>query len=87
VIVANYRDFSTRVQYLTAGELTKPDRIRETIKGTIGKITKIEIMSKCPDISRITVQRTLSDLLKRGEIIKLGGGRYTEYIWNRERMT
>lgn len=24
------------------------------------------------------------DLLKRGDIIKISGGRYTNYIWNRE---
>ena len=46
--------------------------------------TKAEIMEKCPDISAATVQRTLSDLLKRGEIIKISGGRYTSYTWNRE---
>ena len=32
-----------------------------------------------------TVQRALADLLKSGEIIKLSGGRYTSYTWNRER--
>ena len=31
---------------------------------------------------RDTVQRTLGDLLKNGEITKIGGGRYTSYIWN-----
>ena len=41
-------------------------------------------MEKCPDISQATVQRTLSELQKSGEIIKLSGGRYTAYIWNRE---
>ena len=46
---------------------------------------KSEIMQKCPDISRITVQRTLSELVKSGDIIKIGGGRYTAYTWNRER--
>lgn len=85
VIVAAYRDFSSRVQLLAASGLSKPERIREIIKGTLGKITKSEIMKKCPDISQITVQRTLNDLQKRGEIIKIGGGRYTTYTWNRER--
>ena len=42
-------------------------------------------MEQCPDISQITVQRALADLLKSGEIIKLSGGRYTSYTWNRER--
>lgn len=84
VIVAAYRDFSSRVQVLVTSGMSKPDRIREVIKGTLGKITKAEIMEKCPDISQITVQRALIELQKKGEIIKLGGGRYTTYIWNRE---
>ena len=83
-IVAAYREFSSRVQALSVKGLSKPDRIRELIKGTLGKITKTEIMEKCPDISQVTVQRTLIELQKNNEIIKLSGGRYTAYIWNRE---
>ena len=85
VIVAAYRDFSSRVQVLVTSGMSKPERIRVIIKDTLGKITKAEIMEKCPDISQITVQRTLIELQKKGEIIKLGGGRYTSYTWNRER--
>lgn len=85
VILSAYREFSSRVRVLTTSNLSKPDRIREMIKDTLGKITKTEIMAKCPDISQITVQRALSDLLKCGDIIKIGGGRYTSYIWNREK--
>lgn len=84
VIVAAYRDFSSRVQVLVTSGMSKPERIREIIKDTLGRITKAEIMEKCPDISQVTVQRTLIELQKKGEIIKLGGGRYTAYIWNRE---
>lgn len=47
--------------------MSKPDRVREMIKETIGKITKTEIMIKCPDISQVTVQRALNDLVKSGE--------------------
>ena len=36
----------------------------------------------CPDISQVTVQRFLAELLDRGDIIRTGGGRYTGYIWN-----
>ncbi len=83
-IVAAYREFSSRVQLLVTSGLSKPDRIRELIKNTLGKITKTEIMEKFPDISQATVQRTLIELQKNNEIIKLSGGRYTAYIWNRE---
>ena len=82
VVVAAYRDFSTRVQTLATSGLSKPDRIAELIKNTYGEITKTQIMEKCPDISQITVQRTLADLLDSQSIIKIGGGRYTKYVWN-----
>lgn len=87
VILAAYREFSSRVQTLIASDLSKPERIREIIRGTLGKITKAELMRQCPDISQVTVQRALNDMVKSGEIIKLSGGRYTSYIWNRERET
>ena len=83
-VVNAYREFSSRVKLLTTSGMSKPDRVREIIKETIGKITKAEIMTKCSDISQVTVQRALNDLVKRGDIIKIGGGRYTTYIWNRE---
>ena len=80
-----YRDFESWVELLTTKGLSKPARVREIIKNHLDKITKSEIMAKCPDISQITVQRALAELLKSGEITKLSGGRYTSYTWNRER--
>lgn len=83
-VVAAYREFSSRVSLFSARGLSKPEIIREVIKENIGKITKAEILAKCPEISHTTVQRTLKELQENGEIIKIGGGRYTSYIWNRE---
>lgn len=82
VVIAAYREFSSRVQILITAGLSKPDRVREVIKTHIGKITKAEIAKKCPDISDTTINRSLSELLKSGEIVKLSGGRYTSYVWN-----
>ena len=84
VILAAYREFDDRARLLTAEGVSKPDRIRSVIRDTLGKITKSELMAQCPDISQVTIQRTLNDLVKSGEVIKLGGGRYTSYTWNRE---
>ena len=84
VLLAAYRDFETRIELLTNRGLSKPDRVREIIRKHLGKITKSEIMVQCPDISQITVQRALAEMLKNGEITKLSGGRYTSYIWNGE---
>ena len=85
VVVAAYRDFSDRVETLVTSGLSKPERVSELIKNTYGEITKSQIMEKCPDISRITVERALSELLSSEKIIKIGGGRYTKYVWNRDK--
>lgn len=83
VILAAYREFSDCVKIV--GENTrKPNRVRDIIHGHLGKITKAEIMQQCPDVSQTTIQRALNDLVKSGEVIKIGGGRYTSYTWNRE---
>ena len=84
VIVSAYKEFESRVKLLTNPELSKPDRIREVIKGHIGTITKAELIEMNPDISDTTIQRALADLLKNGEIEKIGGGRYTKYVWKVE---
>lgn len=85
VVAAAYRDFRARVEILIISNLSKPERITRLIQSTYGEITKSQIMEKCPDISRITVQRTLADLLESDRIIKIGGGRYTKYVWNRDK--
>lgn len=83
VIVAAYRDFADNVKTSEDNNLSKPERITKLIEDTYGEITKTEIMAKYQDISQITIQRTLADLLEKGDIIKIGGGRYTKYVWNR----
>jgi len=85
IILAAYREFSSRVDLLANKALSKADRVKEIIRTTSGKITKSEIMAKCPDISQVTVQRALADLISNKDIIKIGGGRYTAYAWNHDK--
>ena len=85
VVIAAYREFASRVDILITKGLSKPDRVREIIRTTTGRITKTQIMRQCPDISQKTVERALADMLKNGEIIKISGGRYTSYTWNWEK--
>ena len=82
IVLAAYREFSSRVEVLITKGLSKPARVREIIRKTTGKITKAQIMSQCPDISQTTVERALKELLNNEEIIKISGGRYTSYTWN-----
>ena len=83
VVVAAYRELEQRTELLEEKGVSKPDRIRALIKNHLGTITKTEIMKQLPDISQVTVQRALAELLRNEEIIKIGGGRYTTYTWNR----
>lgn len=85
VVIAAYREFASRVDILITRGLSKPDRVREIIRSTTGKITKTQIMRQCPDISQKTVERALAEMLKNGDIIKISGGRYTSYTWNWEK--
>ena len=82
VVINAYKEFESRVKLLTNPNYSKADRIREIIKEHIGTITKSELLDMNPDISDTTVQRTLAELLKNNDIVKIGGGRYTKYVWN-----
>lgn len=84
ILAAAYRSFEDSIDRLTNKELSKAERVQKIIQSKQGQITKSEIMAQCPEISQITIQRALADLLKNGIITKLGGGRYTSYIWNGE---
>ena len=85
IVAAAYREFASRVDILVTKGLSKPDRVREIVRNTTGRITKTQIRTQCPGISQKTVERALADMLKNGEILKIGGGRYTSYTWNWEK--
>ena len=86
VVVAAYRELNNRLTTVESGG-SKIDNVRSAIKNALGTVTKAELLERCPDVSQVTVQRALAEMLKSGEIIKLGGGRYTSYTWNWEKET
>lgn len=75
-----YNEFESRVENLKYHNMSKPDRIKSLIDNKLGKITKKEIMDFCPDISKVTIERTLTDLVKNGYIKKVGSGPSTAYV-------
>lgn len=80
VTLKAYNEFENRVEHLKNRSLSKPDRIKDLIDQKIGKITKKEIMDTCPDISKTTIERTLTELVKNGHIAKVGSGPATGYV-------
>ncbi|MCL2297637.1 MAG: Fic family protein [Proteobacteria bacterium] len=79
VLKKAYGEFEDRVHTLHRRNLPKPDRIKAVIDRKIGKISKQEIMEACPDISKVTVERTLTALVKAGYLVKVGAGRTVAY--------
>ena len=77
-----YNVFEERIEHLQNYNLSKPERIKILIDKKIGNISKREILEMCPDISKITVERTLNALVKSGYLIKTGGGPSIAYLKN-----
>lgn len=80
IILKAYSEIEGRVEHLKNRSLSKPDRIKAVIDNKVGKITKKEIMELCPDISKVTVERTLTELVRSGYIAKVGAGPATGYV-------
>ena len=83
VFCTAYKDFWQRFEALD--KRNKAAAVRDTICSHIGAITKSEILNLIPNISEVTVERALLELKNSGEILKIGGGRYTKYIWNHDK--
>lgn len=84
ILVKAYRDFESRLEHLLFRKETKADRVKTTIDRMRGKISKREILNLNPDISKVTVERALSSLLKSGYIEKVGAGPATAYVKKNE---
>jgi hypothetical protein len=50
------------------------------VNSTLGKVTKKDILTKCPDISTTMVEMVLKSMLDEGSIRKVGGGRAAAYV-------
>jgi predicted HTH transcriptional regulator len=82
IILKAYRELESRVEGLITARMSKSERIRAVVKSQLGKVTKKDIITKCPDISTAMVEMVLKSMLDEGLIRKVGGGRGTGYIYN-----
>ena len=79
IVLKGYNEFEDRVGYLYHRNISKADRVRAVFDHKVGRITKADIASLCPDISQTTIERSLAELLKEGYIEKYGKSRGTYY--------
>ena len=82
IVLKAYRELESRVEGLVNAKMGKAERIRAVFSSTLGKITKRDILLKCPDISVAMVELTLKAMLDDGSIRKICNGRTTAYARN-----
>lgn len=80
IVLAAYRQLAASVETASASGELKSARIERTIAESVGPLSKRDILERHPDISEITVERTLADLLRRGLVSKVGAGPATAYV-------
>ena len=84
---ADFNDF-TMVKHLFQSPLNHGDTYIRTSVGNIRLADfsqflfkyQSDIANTCPDISISMIERTLKEMLDKGEIIKVGSGRTTSYV-------
>ena len=86
VLLKAYRNFEERINLMSNKHLSKPERIRTLFAGTLGKLSKQDILDRLPDTSISTVEATLAMLLKERFIVKDGAGKRTRYVCARENL-
>ena len=75
----SYFELDSRFANFKDKKITKKQRIKDLITGSLLPVSKRDICEKLPDISVTTVEVELGRLLKSGEIEKIGNGRGTKY--------
>ena len=79
--LAAYRQLEERTLVRSSVRpVSKQNRIAVLFQQRPGVIKKSDIQSNSPDISEVTIKRTLSQLVSCGAIEKTGAGRSTGYI-------
>jgi len=79
IVLEACKRFDTHARRLMETNWSKSEQIRMYIRQNNSEISKAEVLEALPEISQITLERTLHEMLTKGELEKIGGGRYTKY--------
>jgi len=75
-----YKELDKRFAVVNSKKVTKRQRIESTVLNSLLPISKREICYILPDVSPTTVEAALSEMMRNGEIDKVGVGRNVKYI-------
>ena len=77
-----YKELDKRFAVVNGKRITKHARIEATLLNSLAPLSKAEICAILPDVSPTTVEAVLGQMVKRGQIIKLGSARNIKYLRN-----
>jgi Fic family protein len=77
-----YKKLDTHFVEVQRGKVSKKKRIEATVLNSLLPISKREISYILPDISPTTIEKVLGDMLRIGQIKKIGTARNTKYAVN-----
>lgn len=80
ILIKAFNEFENRIEYLADKKINKSEKIKKNINQYIGAFSKKDIINYFPNISKITIERTLNELIKENYIEKIGSGPATKYI-------
>lgn len=75
-----YKELDKRFAVVNGKRITKQERIRATILNSLAPMSKAEICAALADVSPTTVEAVLGQMVKSGQIIKLGSARSIKYL-------
>ena len=78
-IVKAYRTLEERYIIVRELKISNKERVYNYINKSITAVSKKELVDVLSDISQVTIERQLNNLLNENKIIKVGQGRSTQY--------
>jgi predicted transcriptional regulator len=75
-----YKELDSRFAVVNTRRVSKRSRIEATVMNSLVPVSKAEICKVLPDVSPTTVEMVLGELMRKGDVRKLGQGRATRYI-------
>ena len=79
-LYACYKELDKRFAVVGSRKVTKQARVEATVLNSLTPISKADICKILPDVSATTVEAVLGQMVRDGQIRKVGTGRVTRYI-------
>ena len=79
-IYACYKELDKRFAVVGSKRVTKQARVEATVLNSLTPVSKTDIGKILPDVSATTIEAVLGQMVRDGQIRKVGTGRNTRYI-------